>query len=204
MSIDALSRFVVDSSDWNEVIKVNMDLVKIAGSLKAGILLGYLLEQEPDNNGEWIIRSDKELGEILYLTRHTTQSTRRTLKEKGFVSTKTILSDGAPVTHYKLHPKRIADALGIKLDGEYQDDPDQPAKYTKRALGADVLYRQEGRCYICGIEEWRIKKRLALHRILPGKDGGQYEPDNVMGVCPKCHSRIEGMTAEQIEEVRRG
>ena len=56
-------------------------------------------------------------------------------------------------------------------------------------LRFELMYEQKGRCGECGIEEWRIKKRLHAHRITKGVDGGLYLKDNVILLCPKCHRK---------------
>lgn len=61
-----------------------------------------------------------------------------------------------------------------------------------------VLYRYQGRCFVCGIEEWRAKTSLHLHRVIPGKLGGLYTLDNVVPVCRKCHKDIEGKTWDEL------
>lgn len=71
-----------------------------------------------------------------------------------------------------------------------------------KKLFADLLYQQEGNCYICGIEQWRIKKTLHAHRIIPGKLGGKYDTTNAILVCPKCHHKIEGLSLQQIEYLK--
>ena len=71
-----------------------------------------------------------------------------------------------------------------------------------KKLFADLLYRQEGNCYICGIEQWRIKKTLHAHRIIPGKLGGKYDTTNAILVCPKCHHKIEGLSLQQIKYLK--
>lgn len=65
-----------------------------------------------------------------------------------------------------------------------------------------TLYQQEGRCYVCSVEEWKTKRRFDAHRVTPGKNGGKYLGDNVILVCRKCHNKIEGMTLEEINTIR--
>lgn len=54
-----------------------------------------------------------------------------------------------------------------------------------------LMYLQEGKCKICGIPEWKLKKKLHAHRIIKGKNGGKYQEDNLILVCPKCHYKLE-------------
>lgn len=49
------------------------------------------------------------------------------------------------------------------------------------------MYIQEGKCKICGVPEWKIKRSLQAHRIVPGRSGGLYTIDNVILLCNKCH-----------------
>jgi hypothetical protein len=56
-------------------------------------------------------------------------------------------------------------------------------------LRLKIMYDQEGKCADCGIEEWRLMKRLNAHRILTGRDGGKYLYGNVILLCSKCHYR---------------
>ena len=43
------------------------------------------------------------------------------------------------------------------------------------------------RCYLCGEEDYSL---LDVHRILEGKDGGEYHEMNTITVCCKCHRKI--------------
>jgi Zn finger protein HypA/HybF involved in hydrogenase expression len=56
-------------------------------------------------------------------------------------------------------------------------------------LRIEIMYRQRGKCASCGIEEWKLKKKLHAHRIYPGEKGGRYISENVILLCPKCHYR---------------
>jgi predicted metal-binding protein len=49
------------------------------------------------------------------------------------------------------------------------------------------------------MEEWFLRERLHLHRILPGKKGGQYTFNNTVLVCAGCHKEIEGLNKEQLD-----
>lgn len=66
----------------------------------------------------------------------------------------------------------------------------------------EVLYLYRGRCFVCGIEEWRYKRRLNMHRVHQGRDGGCYTVENTVPVCGRCHLSIEGMDWEQITPLR--
>lgn len=96
-------------------------------------------------------------------------------------------------------------ASGGFLFGEQMTEYEQKVKNDQvmsKKLFADLLYKQKGNCYICGIEQWRIKKTLHAHRIIPGKLGGKYNTTNAILVCPKCHSKIEGLSMPQIEQLK--
>lgn len=58
-------------------------------------------------------------------------------------------------------------------------------------LYRDILFDQKGRCFKCGVEEWKLKKRLQGHRKIKGRDGGKYIKDNVVLLCQRCHIRID-------------
>lgn len=58
-------------------------------------------------------------------------------------------------------------------------------------LRRELMFEQKGRCAICHVEEWKLKKRLHAHRIKKGRDGGKYEKGNVVLLCPKCHNKTE-------------
>lgn len=43
------------------------------------------------------------------------------------------------------------------------------------------------RCYLCGEDDYDL---LDVHRILEGKDGGEYHEMNTVTVCCLCHRKI--------------
>lgn len=53
-------------------------------------------------------------------------------------------------------------------------------------------------CWVCG---WDISK-CDRHRITPGKEGGKYEKDNTVIICPNCH-RIAHKNPELFKELIR-
>ena len=69
-------------------------------------------------------------------------------------------------------------------------------------LRIEVLFQNEGRCYICRVEEWRTKKRLQMHRVICGRNGGAYVLGNVVPLCRKCHSIAEYHTRASIDAMR--
>ncbi len=68
---------------------------------------------------------------------------------------------------------------------EYLQNPDRAT--MPLALRVEVLHDQQGCCWQCGVEEWRLKKRLHAHRIRPGRLGGKYVKGNVRLLCAECH-----------------
>jgi hypothetical protein len=63
-----------------------------------------------------------------------------------------------------------------------------------------VLFaRQFGLCLACYKTEFATGKGHALHRIIPGRLGGEYVDGNVVLVCQSCHPKCEGKTIQQIE-----
>ena len=47
--------------------------------------------------------------------------------------------------------------------------------------------KAEGCCYFCGLEDYCA---LDVHRIVEGKDGGEYTDFNTVTTCVLCHRRI--------------
>lgn len=41
-------------------------------------------------------------------------------------------------------------------------------------------------CEVCGYDKY-----VTRHRLRPGKKGGRYVPENVVGLCPNCHIEAE-------------
>lgn len=63
----------------------------------------------------------------------------------------------------------------------FKNHPEYPAFYRAKVLEIDVKS-----CVVCG---WN-KTNCDIHRIKHGKDGGKYEKNNVIVVCPNCHRLI--------------
>ncbi|VDN49116.1 conserved protein of unknown function [Petrocella atlantisensis] len=63
-----------------------------------------------------------------------------------------------------------------------------------------ILEKYDYQCFICGIPEY-IQK-LHMHRVIPGKYGGEYIEENVVLVCPKHHKMVEGRSWDEINELR--
>lgn len=79
---------------------------------------------------------------------------------------------------------------------------DQEVEYAwKVRFRAAMLERYNYRCYICGIYPEDLSK-LHMHRVIPGKDGGEYIENNVVILCPGCHHRHEGLSWDDIHAAR--
>jgi hypothetical protein len=61
--------------------------------------------------------------------------------------------------------------------------------------------RQKACCYICELPEYEYGKHFDMHRLVSGKNGGEYIEENVLLMCRKCHRKAEGMTRSQIDTV---
>ena len=67
-----------------------------------------------------------------------------------------------------------------------------------------TLIRTDGhKCIIQGCP-WKPKGRAGyhVHRIIPGRNGGRYVPENCVLVCPHHHKPIEGKTKREILEMK--
>lgn len=69
--------------------------------------------------------------------------------------------------------------------------------------------QQDGKCVIADCQEepdgyWNgfgvNKPWLLIHRIVPGRLGGTYDPENCVLVCPAHHIPIEGLTRDEIAD----
>lgn len=69
-------------------------------------------------------------------------------------------------------------------------------------LYRELLFEQQGRCLVCQIEEWKIKRPLQIHRIVNGKLGGRYTKENCVLVCTNCHRKCEGLSRDQLNALR--
>lgn len=54
-----------------------------------------------------------------------------------------------------------------------------------RRLSQQVTSR-DGACVRCGSTH-----RLSAHHVIPRRDGGPDEPDNLVSLCVSCHARLE-------------
>ena len=70
----------------------------------------------------------------------------------------------------------------------------------KRDVRAILMQRQLGRCVVKGCPyDSVLLGSLDIHRITPGRAGGQYAVSNCVLVCRRHHKAIEGMSIQQIE-----
>lgn len=43
------------------------------------------------------------------------------------------------------------------------------------------------KCYFCGLEGYEL---VEAHRIHEGKNGGKYTWENILNLCPTCHTKV--------------
>lgn len=58
---------------------------------------------------------------------------------------------------------------------------------TPKFCGKKVLKKSEGKCRICGENNYAL---LDTHRITPGSEGGKYTYANSVVACSNCHRRV--------------
>lgn len=98
----------------------------------------------------------------------------------------------------------------IILSNEYFDEPNNLnndiiiTKIWERVdiveLEKKVKDRADGRCELCGHDAPFIDKNgepyLEIHYLEPIKQGGERALDNIVALCPNCHSRLECLNLE--------
>ena len=104
-------------------------------------------------------------------------------------------SDDAPVFHSD------GRSAFIEFSRDYSHAKDAGFICTSE-IRAEVLFLHQGRCYICGVEEWKTRKRLHMHRVIKGTSGGTYAVENVAALCSMCHYHAEGKRWEEINQMR--
>lgn len=57
----------------------------------------------------------------------------------------------------------------------------------KKLINKVAKKKVERCCYLCGENDYCT---LDVHRIIEGKDGGEYTDFNTLTTCVKCHRRI--------------
>jgi len=65
-------------------------------------------------------------------------------------------------------------------------------KDVRRAKRGWHKLREEGRCRLC--LRSRSVRRLTRHRLVPGREGGEYAYANVVPLCRPCHDLVDGCT----------
>jgi 5-methylcytosine-specific restriction endonuclease McrA len=99
----------------------------------------------------------------------------------------------------------ICDECSDPAFAELNRPQEQPARPGPPQCDPDlritVIEHYEHRCYICGMLHQKHVP-LDMHRILPGKRGGEYIFENLIPVCRRCHRRVEGMDRTEIEQLR--
>lgn len=70
----------------------------------------------------------------------------------------------------------------------------------KEILRNKILVKYDYSCYIC--DKSPETNLLHMHRIISGKDGGEYTEDNVVLVCIGCHKKAEGLSKYELDERR--
>ena len=69
---------------------------------------------------------------------------------------------------------------------------------SRRDYGYKTHKRDGFRCQYCGFDGTSFDgwQQLSVDRILPGNQGGKYEPDNTITACNACNSITSRMTFE--------
>lgn len=64
-----------------------------------------------------------------------------------------------------------------------------------------MLEKYDYQCYVCYTTPRSLTK-LHMHRVLPGRLGGEYIEENVVIVCSGCHKGVEGLSWQELKEIR--
>lgn len=64
----------------------------------------------------------------------------------------------------------------------------QRKKRQKNIINKKHYKKVEGKCRICSENNYVL---LDVHRIKPGRDGGKYNPKNVVTLCANCHRKVD-------------
>jgi len=97
--------------------------------------------------------------------------------------------------HHRL--ERAQGSLSQFLDTLDETNEQQERRRFRLAM----LEKYSHRCYICDNRPDNLR-HLHMHRVLPGKKGGQYIESNVVILCTLCHRRHEGLPWRWIEIAR--
>jgi len=96
--------------------------------------------------------------------------------------------------------RRAHDAISRAIEAipELLEALESEAEFAwKTRFRADMLRKYDYQCYVCGLSPDSLSY-LHMHRVIPGKDGGQYVEDNVVILCASCHHNLEGLDWETI------
>lgn len=99
--------------------------------------------------------------------------------------------------------RRAHDAVARAIEAipELLDELDTEAEFAwKSRFRAEMLRKYDYQCYVCGLSPDNLSY-LHMHRVIPGKDGGQYVEDNVVILCASCHHNLEGLDWATIREI---
>lgn len=69
----------------------------------------------------------------------------------------------------------------------------------KARFRSAMLQKYSYQCYACGLSPDSLTY-LHMHRVIPGKDGGEYIEDNVVILCASCHHHLEGASWDEIRQ----
>lgn len=98
----------------------------------------------------------------------------------------------------------IADYSRVELHKYYEEDKRQMLEDEKQSRIQnyhDKCFKYELYDYICAYCGRDLYETGHIDRIIPGKKGGKYKPDNVVLSCPSCNSKKGGRTPEEAEMV---
>lgn len=101
--------------------------------------------------------------------------------------------------------KAEADRLQKTSSGSYKRVEDSRAVMKKRDF---IMAAYGGKCALCGWQMWKTPfffrgkyyetNGLEIHHILPVKDGGSSEWNNLILLCPNCHKAADaGLISEE-------
>ena len=76
-----------------------------------------------------------------------------------------------------------------------------PAEREKFLFRLSILEKYNYACFVCEKRPTDLRK-LHMHRVLPGKIGGQYIEHNVVLLCVSCHRHYEGDDWDTIKEAK--
>jgi len=81
------------------------------------------------------------------------------------------------------------------------ENMDVPNNWIVNSFRHFMLEKYDFKCYVCNATPRSLTK-LHMHRVLPGRLGGEYTEENVVILCTSCHKPSEGKSWEEIKETR--